>query len=62
MTDAIRILLERGEKILGVKLGPNEHRYNIGNFESYFRAFVDFALRDEELSPGLLEYLKGHLR
>ena len=61
LTDAIRILLARGEKVRGVKLAPGEHRYDIGNFESYFKAFVDFAMRDEALGPGLREYLKERL-
>ncbi len=44
LTDAIRILLEQGRKIAGLCLGENEKRYDIGNFESYFEAFIEFAL------------------
>jgi UTP--glucose-1-phosphate uridylyltransferase len=29
-----------------VKLPPNEKRYDIGNFPSYFETFVEFALAD----------------
>jgi UTP--glucose-1-phosphate uridylyltransferase len=44
LTDAIRLLLENGRKIVGVRLAPDEKRYDIGNFESYFEAFIEFAL------------------
>jgi UTP--glucose-1-phosphate uridylyltransferase len=39
-------------------LGPDERRYDIGNFGSYFRAFCDFALADRKYG----EALKAHLR
>jgi UTP--glucose-1-phosphate uridylyltransferase len=32
--------------VLAVKLAPNERRYDIGNFPSYFETFVEFALAD----------------
>jgi UTP--glucose-1-phosphate uridylyltransferase len=44
LTDAIRILLQEGRKIIGTCLGEGERRYDIGNFESYFEAFIEFAL------------------
>jgi UTP--glucose-1-phosphate uridylyltransferase len=46
LTDAIRILAAEGHRILGVRLGEKEKRYDIGNFESYFEAFIDFALAE----------------
>jgi UTP--glucose-1-phosphate uridylyltransferase len=58
VTDAIRLLLNRGEKIMGVRLPPEDRRYDIGNFGSYFQAFVDFALADPELGEGLRETLE----
>ena len=36
LTDAFRILLRQGGRILGVQLAPGEKRYDVGNFESYF--------------------------
>ena len=53
LTDAIRLLLQNGEKVVGVCLPPGEHRYDIGNFQSYFEAFIDFALSDRQLGPKL---------
>ena len=58
LTDAIRLLMQQGEKVVGVRLGPDERRYDIGNYDSYFRSFVDFALMDERHGPALQEYLR----
>lgn len=58
LTDAIRLLIQKGQKVYGVRLKADEQRYDIGNFESYFRAFVDFALADEKYGGSLREYLK----
>ncbi|HEX2907139.1 MAG TPA: sugar phosphate nucleotidyltransferase [Phototrophicaceae bacterium] len=57
LTDAIKLLIEDGEKVYGIRLNGAERRYDIGNFESYFRAFVEFALADEKYGAGLREYL-----
>jgi UTP--glucose-1-phosphate uridylyltransferase len=46
ITDAIRLLCEEGKRVLAVKLAPDEKRYDIGNFPSYFESFVEFALAD----------------
>jgi len=58
LTDAIRTLIHQGGKVVGIKLGVQEQRYDIGNFESYYAAFVDFALADPKYGPGLREHLK----
>ncbi len=58
LTDAIRLLLKQGERVLGVRLPPGEERYDIGNFESYFEAFLEFALRDPQLGPKLRQRLQ----
>lgn len=57
LTDAIQRLIESGGKVLGVPLPAAERRFDIGNFESYFRAFVEFALADEECGTELHDYL-----
>ena len=58
LTDAIRALIRRGGKVLGVSLRAGEKRFDIGNFESYFQAFVEFALADPVYGPALREQLK----
>jgi UTP--glucose-1-phosphate uridylyltransferase len=59
LTDAIRLLIRGGEKVIGVKLPAGEKRYDIGNFDSYFKAFMDFALFDPDHGPELRRYVKG---
>ncbi len=46
LTDAIQFMCEEGKRVLAVKLGEDERRYDIGNFPSYFETFVEFALAD----------------
>ncbi|NLC57571.1 MAG: UTP--glucose-1-phosphate uridylyltransferase [Armatimonadetes bacterium] len=58
LTDAIRQLLRAGWPVWCVRLEKDQQRYDIGNFESYFRAFVEISLRDPELGEGL----RAHLR
>jgi len=57
LTDAIRALIRDGGLVLGVRLRAGERRYDIGNFEAYFEAFVEFALAD----PRFGRHLKRHL-
>ncbi|MCC7176456.1 MAG: UTP--glucose-1-phosphate uridylyltransferase [Bryobacterales bacterium] len=62
LTDAIRGLCEEGKRVLALRLPPGEKRYDIGNFPSYFEAFVEFALADPVHGPGFrrtLERLLG---
>jgi UTP--glucose-1-phosphate uridylyltransferase len=58
LTDAIRRLIREGGKVLGVCLGPGEHRYDIGTFETYFRAFAEFALTDPQYGQSLRAHLE----
>jgi len=61
LTDAIRLMMQDGGKVYGVRLGSDEKRYDIGNFGSYFRAFTEFALADEKFGPELKTYLNDLL-
>jgi UTP--glucose-1-phosphate uridylyltransferase len=58
LTDAIRLLIQEGGKVLGVQLRAGERRFDIGNYDAYFRAFVEFALADEKYGPSLREFLR----
>ncbi len=59
LTDAMQSLIrERPGCAIGVKLPPGEKRYDIGNFASYFRAFLDFAVADEEYGEMIREHLR----
>lgn len=46
LTDAMRLLIQKGERILGITSPPDEKRYDIGNFASYYQAFLEFAFSD----------------
>jgi UTP--glucose-1-phosphate uridylyltransferase len=61
LTDAIRAVIRGGGTAFGVRLHGGERRYDIGNFESYFRAFVEFALADPRFGPALRNHLEGLL-
>jgi UTP--glucose-1-phosphate uridylyltransferase len=48
LTNAIQFLCDEGRRVMAVKLTPEEKRYDIGNFPSYFESFVEFALADPD--------------
>lgn len=58
VTDAIRLMIQEGGKAYGIRLRSGERRYDIGNFQAYFRAFVEFALADERQGPALRKHLE----
>ncbi len=58
LTDAIRLMLQDGRKGYGMRLPPGERRFDIGNFDSYFRTFFEFALSDPKYGPALKEYVR----
>ncbi len=61
LTDAIRAVMRGGGRAYGVRLKPAERRYDIGNFESYFETFVEFALADPKFGPNLRRQLSRML-
>src|SRR4029077_15415238 len=58
LTDAIRAVIRNGGRAYGVRLRPEERRYDIGNFEAYFEAFVAFALADPKFGPAFRRHLQ----
>ncbi|MHC4177689.1 MAG: sugar phosphate nucleotidyltransferase, partial [Planctomycetota bacterium] len=58
LTDAIRMLIQSGRRVLGVRLALDEPRFDIGNFESYFSSFAEFVLGDPQYGPALRTRLK----
>jgi UTP--glucose-1-phosphate uridylyltransferase len=61
LTDAIRLILQDGGKVYGVRLSGEERRFDIGNFDAYFRAFVEFALADEKHGAALRQFVEQWL-
>jgi UTP--glucose-1-phosphate uridylyltransferase len=61
LTDAIKSLIADGGHVRGVLLREGEHRHDIGDFESYFRTFVEFALADPKYGSALRRHLESSL-
>jgi UTP--glucose-1-phosphate uridylyltransferase len=61
LTDAIRALIKQGGQAYGVRLTGGERRYDIGNFDAYFQAFVEFALADHKHGAELRRHLEALL-
>jgi len=57
LTDAIRQMIRAGGGVYGVRLRPDERRFDIGNFDSYFRAFVELALADPKHGVALRDFV-----
>jgi UTP--glucose-1-phosphate uridylyltransferase len=62
LTDAMRLLCEEGRRVLAVQLPPQEKRYDIGNFPSYFETFVEFALADPLYGAEFREKLRAMIK
>jgi UTP--glucose-1-phosphate uridylyltransferase len=58
ISDAIKLLIQQGRPVYAWLLGPDQRRYDVGNFESYFETFVDFALADERYGYLVRKYIK----
>ena len=61
ITDSIRILVKDKLPVHCLLLSGDEKRYDIGNFESYFKAFVDFAMKDDKYGYTLRQHLHKQL-
>jgi UTP--glucose-1-phosphate uridylyltransferase len=59
LTDAIRLLIRMGKPVYAWPLAADQRRYDVGNFESYFRAFIDFALADERYGYLVRKHIKA---
>ena len=59
LTDAIKLLTRMGKPVYAWLLSPDQRRYDVGNFESYFRTFIDFALADERYGYLVRKYIKA---
>jgi UTP--glucose-1-phosphate uridylyltransferase len=59
VSDAIKLLIQMGEPVYAWLYSPEQRRYDVGNFDSYFRTFVDFALADERYGYLARKYIKS---
>lgn len=53
LTDALRTMLQAGGVGVATPLGAREVRHDLGGLDSYFKAFMTFALRDPEYGSDL---------
>lgn len=58
LTDAIRQMLADGHRGVGVALGEDERRLDVGNFESYSRSFMRIMLTDDRYGAILRDYAR----
>jgi UTP--glucose-1-phosphate uridylyltransferase len=59
VTPAIQHLIHQGYPVRAVQLAASEKRYDLGNHEDYYRAFIDFALRDADYGKAIQSYIKA---
>jgi UTP--glucose-1-phosphate uridylyltransferase len=53
LTDALAALARRGERIVAVRLRPEERRYDVGTVEGYCATFLELALTDPRFGARL---------
>jgi UTP--glucose-1-phosphate uridylyltransferase len=59
ITDAIKGLIRGGHTVRAVSLEADERRYDIGSHTSYYKAFIDFALRDPKCGDAVRSYIEA---
>jgi UTP--glucose-1-phosphate uridylyltransferase len=59
LTDAIQLLVRMEQPVYAWPLPPAVRRYDVGRFDTYFRAFVDFALADERYGALFRQYISS---
>ncbi len=62
ITDAIKGLIRSGHAVRAVRMKQDEKRYDIGNHESYFKAFIDFARADADCGEAIQRYMASCVR
>ena len=58
ITEAIRNTILKGKPVYCVPLNENETRYDIGGHQSYYEAFIDYALADPDCGEAIREYIR----
>jgi UTP--glucose-1-phosphate uridylyltransferase len=62
LTDAIDAICRGGSPVYGVKMSSKDRRHDIGDFETYYQAFFDFACADPELGESFRAHARRRLR
>jgi UTP--glucose-1-phosphate uridylyltransferase len=53
VADALNTVIAQGGRVVALHLADGERRHDIGTVESYCSAFLEFALADPRVGPGL---------
>ncbi len=53
LADALNRVIAAGGRVIALPLATGERRHDIGTVESYCAAFLEFALAEPRLGPGL---------
>jgi UTP--glucose-1-phosphate uridylyltransferase len=53
LSDALRLVIREGGRVVAVPLSAGERRYDVGTLESYCAAFVEYALSDDRFGAEL---------
>ncbi|MCC6932613.1 MAG: UTP--glucose-1-phosphate uridylyltransferase [Deltaproteobacteria bacterium] len=62
VTDAIESLIRQGKRVCVVVMQGKQKRYDIGNYLSYYKAFIDFAMSDPDYGQDLRHYVEKALQ
>jgi len=55
ITDSIRLMMDKNE-VWGVRLAPDEVRFDVGSFRTYFETSLTFAFEDEDFGEDVRNY------
>jgi len=61
LTDAIDDLCRQRQPVYGVKMTSSDRRHDIGDFETYYQAFFNFACSDPELGESFRAWARRRL-
>lgn len=62
VADALTTLLERGERVVAIRLAQGERRHDIGTVQSYCSTFLRYALKDRRFGAELRAEAEAILR
>lgn len=59
LTDAMQMMIKHDHQAYAVPLTKDEVRHDIGTFESYYKSFIKFALKDIEYGYRVRQYIQS---
>lgn len=62
LPESMRVMIREGHMVRAVQLLPDERRYDVGDFERYFKALIDFSFEDPEYGEEIIRYAWQRIR